>query len=314
MNRRRRAAPSHRLALYCYHHWQLASRTLGDLWRSPLTTLLTLAVIGVSLALPATFFVMLKNAEAVTSQWEGGTRITLFLQKGLDDDRLTALQTRVGGYPEVGELRYISPQQAMAEFNHLSGFSGALKLLAENPLPPVLEVMLRPESRNASSANALLERLEQEPEVEQAKLDLQWLSRLDGITSLIRHSIHAFGGLLLLGVVLTVANTLRLNVLGRRAEIEVMKLVGATDGFILRPFLYLGFWYGLIGGLLAWWLSEILVLWSENLVRELAILFESQFRLLGLGSDGLWLPLLGAGLGMSAAWLSVHRHIRDMEP
>lgn len=127
--------------------------------------------------------------------------------------------------------------------------------------------------------------------------------------------MHVFGGFLVIGLMLTVANTLRLYIFSRRSEIEVMKLVGATDGFIQRPFLYLGFWYGVVGGLVAWWLSEVLLLLSEQAVTYLAELYDSSFRLTGLGSaDGGLLILLGVSLSMGAAWFSVHKHLREIEP
>ena len=133
---------------------------------------------------------------------------------------------------DVSEVIYISPEQALEEFNQLSGFAGAMKYLSDNPLPPVLVVTPRPEARNPDAANAMLAELTRDPQVEQGRLDLQWLARLDGIVNLIRHSIQGIAGLLLFGVLLTVANTMRLHILNRRAEIEVMKLVGATDSFI----------------------------------------------------------------------------------
>jgi cell division transport system permease protein len=276
---------------------------------------MTIAVIGISLALPTTLYLVLKNAETVSDQWQSGTQITLYLHKDTPEAAALTLSERIKALPEVAAVRYISPAQAMDEFGALSGFSGAMEYLSENPLPPVLEVTPQPEFRSPQAARELQSKLTQEADVEQGKLDLQWLERLDGIVNLLRHSIQGIAGLLLLGVLLTVANTLRLNILGRRAEIEVMKLVGATDRFIYRPYLYLGLWYGFIGGLLAWWLCEVLMLWSESVVVELASLYESSFRLVGLtASEGISLLSLSVLLGVGAAWFSVYRHIREIEP
>jgi cell division transport system permease protein len=133
--------------------------------------------------------------------------------------------------------------------------------------------------------------------------------------NLLRHTITGIAVLLLSAVLLIVGNTLRLNILNQRSEIEVLKLVGATDAFIHRPFLYTGIWFGVIGGMLAWWLTEVMVIWSEGVVKELAGLYNSNFRLVGMGAvDGINLILLGALLGLIASWFSVHRHIRDIEP
>ena len=316
MKRKRHSSTlSRSLSLFFYHHLQEAKRAVAGIWFAPLSSLMTIAVIGISLALPATLYLVLKNAQTVSDQWQKGTQITLYLHKGTPEASALTLSERIKALPEVEAVRYISPAQALDEFGDLSGFSGAMEYLSANPLPAVLEVTPAPQFRSSEGARALLAKLTQEGDVEQGKLDLQWLERLDGIVNLLRHSIQGIVGLLLLGVLLTVANTLRLNILGRRQEIEVMKLVGATDRFIYRPYLYLGLWYGLIGGLLAWWLCEVLMLWSERVVVELASLYDSPFRLLGLSaSEGLSLLFLSILLGVGAAWFSVYRHIREIEP
>ena len=313
--KRHQASISRALSLFFYHHLQEAKRAVAGIWFSPLTSLMTIGVIGISLAIPATFYLVLKNAEAVSAQWQSGTQITLYLRKETAEASALTLSERVKAMPEVAKVRYISPAQAMEEFSQLSGFSGAVDYLSANPLPPVLEVTPQLAYRTPAGAKELLSRLTQEAEVEQGKLDMQWLERLEGIIKLLRRSIQGIAALLILGLVLTVANTLRLNILGHRAEIEVMKLVGATSAFIYRPYLYLGLWYGLIGGLLAWWLSEVLMLWSDKVVRDLAALYESQFSLASLTlQEGGALLLLSTLLGVLAAWFSVQRHIREIEP
>lgn len=310
-------APGHsnRFALWVYVHLQQFRQTMHEIWHTPLTSLMTIGVIGVSLALPAALMVILKNAESVTAQWQSGTQITLYLQKGTSEAEIQALQDRIRKNRQVESVRYISPEQGMSEFKALSGFSEAQAYLSDNPLPPVLEVKPWQVFRSPQESEQLLQSLKQESAVQQAKLDIQWVTRLNGIIALARQLVHVFGGFLVVGLLLTVANTLRLYIFNRRAEIEVMKLVGATDGFIQRPFLYLGFWYGAVGGLLAWWLSEVLLLLSEEAVTYLAELYDSSFRLTGLGSaDGGLLLLLGISLSMGAAWFSVHKHLSEIEP
>lgn len=304
-----------RFSLWLYIHVQQLKTTMSEIWHTPLTSLMTIGVIGVSLALPAALMVLLKNAESVTAQWENGTQITLYLEKATPDSDIEALTARIRANSDVDEVRYISPEQGMSEFKALSGFSEAQAYLTENPLPPVLEVTPKKALRTPQQNEALLQSLRQEPSVQQAKLDIQWVTRLNAMIDLVRQLLHAFAGLLVIGLLLTVANTLRLYIFNRRDEIEVMKLVGATDGFIQRPFLYLGFWYGAVGGMLAWWLSEVLLLLCERGVTYLATLYNSNFRLVGLGSaDGGLLILLGIVLSMGAAWFSVHKHLQEIEP
>jgi len=304
-----------RFFLWLFLHLQQFRLTMREIWHTPLTSLMTIGVIGVSLALPAALMVILKNAESVTAQWQNGTQITLYLQKGISEPEIQALQDRIRQNGQVESVRYISPEQGMNEFKTLSGFSEAQAYLSDNPLPPVLEVTPRQVFHTPQESAQLLQSLKQESAVQQAKLDIQWVTRLNGIIALARQLVHVFGGFLVTGLLLTVANTLRLYIFSRRSEIEVMKLVGATDGFIQRPFLYLGFWYGAVGGLVAWWLSEVLLLLSEQAVTYLAELYDSSFRLVGLGSaDGGLLILLGVSLSMGAAWFSVHKHLSEIEP
>lgn len=311
------AAPGvgNRFSLWFYIHLQQLKATMSEIWHTPLTSLMTIGVIGVSLALPAALMVLLKNAESVTAQWENGTQITLYLEKNVTETEVQELMGQIRANADVDDVRYISPEQGMSEFKGLSGFSEAQAYLSENPLPPVIEVTPKKELRTPQQSESLLQTLRQAAGVQQAKLDIQWVTRLNAIIDLTRQLLHVFAGLLVVGLLLTVANTLRLYIFNRRAEIEVMKLVGATDGFIQRPFLYLGFWYGAVGGLVAWWLSEVLLLLCERGVTYLATLYNSDFRLVGLGSaDGGLLILLGVALSMGAAWFSVHKHLQEIEP
>lgn len=303
------------VSLRLYHHIQQFKKTIADIWSTPLTSLMTIGVIGVSLALPAVLMIILKNAENVTAQWQSGTQITLYLQKETPSSDIDALTARIQGNADVEAVRYISPEQGMKDFKTLSGFSEAEAYLSENPLPPVLEVTPKKTLTTPQQIETLMQTLKQETQVQQAKLDIQWVTRLNAIISLASQLVHVFAGFLVIGLMLTVANTLRLYIFNRRAEIEVLKLVGATDGFIQRPFLYLGFWYGAVGGLVAWWLSEVMLLLCERGVTYLATLYESNFRLIGLGSADIGLlMMLGISLSMGAAWFSVHKHLREIEP
>ena len=258
---------------------------------------------------------LLKNAEVVEGSWQTSSQISLYLRKDLPEQSILDLQQRILLYPEVDSVTYLSRDDALREFREISGFGDALDYLDSNPLPPVLSVIPDPRWQNPEGAAELLGKLNNEVGVEQGKLDLQWLTRLQGIMNLLRHTITGIAVLLLSAVLLIVGNTLRLNILNQRSEIEVLKLIGATDSFIHRPFLYTGIWFGIIGGMLAWWLTEVMVIWSEGVVKELAGLYNSNFRLVGMGAvDGINLILLGALLGLIASWFSVHRHIRDIEP
>lgn len=304
-----------RFLMYWVNHFQQAIGSLGELWRTPMASLMTMAVLGISLALPASFHLLLKNAERVTANWDNAAEVSLFLQPGLSDKTTQNFIQRISLYTEVESVTYISKEQAVAEFREMSGFGNALDYLDSNPLPAVVQVTPKPQHASPAGAKLLLAKLQQEKEVEQGKLDIEWLERLHSIINLAVDSVVAIAFLLLASVLLIVGNTIRLNILNRRTEIEVMKLVGATDAFIHRPFLYTGLWYGLIGGLIAWVLTSSLVLWMESAVIEVAGLYQSDFRLLGLSfSEFLFMICLASVLGLISSFVTVKRHIYLIEP
>ncbi|GGB54572.1 cell division protein FtsX [Oceanisphaera marina] len=304
-----------RLAMYGVDHLRQLFASLGELWRTPLSSLMTIAVLGVSLALPASFYVLLKNAESVSAFWQSKAQISLYLQQNTTEQQVTELQQRLAALPEIEKITYISAEQGLSDFKGAAGFAEALDLLADNPLPAVFILGLSEAGRAPDAAELLLADMNAEPTVATARLDMAWLARLSGIVDLLRQVVVGMASLLLAGVLLVVSNTLRLNILNCRYEIEVMKLVGATDRFIQRPFLYVGLWYGIIGGLLAWWLTLIMVFWLSHKVSALAALYQSDFDLLGLSlQESLLLILTGTLLSLLASGFSVRRHIRAIEP
>lgn len=304
-----------RLAMYGVDHLRQLFASLGELWRTPLSSLMTIAVLGVSLALPASFYVLLKNAESVSAFWQSKAQISLYLQQDTTEKQVTELQQRLAAMPEIEKVTYISAEQGLNDFKGAAGFAEALDLLADNPLPAVFILGLSETGRTPDAAELLLADMNAEPTVATARLDMAWLARLSGIVDLLRQVVVGMASLLLAGVLLVVSNTLRLNILNSRYEIEVMKLVGATDRFIQRPFLYVGLWYGIIGGLLAWWLTLVMVFWLSHKVSALAALYQSDFDLLGLNlQESLLLILTGTLLSLLASGFSVRRHIRAIEP
>jgi cell division transport system permease protein len=153
------------------------------------------------------------------------------------------------------------------------------------------------------------------PQIDQAVLDLEWVQRLYSMMALGKRLVIALAALLALGVLLVVGNTIRLAIESRRDEIVIVKLVGGTNAFVRRPFLYTGLWYGLGGGILAWLIIGFGLFWLSSPVAELAGLYRSQFELQGLGiGDSLMMWLCGGLLGLAGAWLAVSRHLGAIEP
>ncbi|MCO6414127.1 MAG: permease-like cell division protein FtsX [Thiogranum sp.] len=296
-------------------HAQVSLNSLGRLYRSPFASLMTAAVIGIALALPSGLYLLTGNLQRLSTQWDGNTNLSLFLQHSVNAGEARALREKVAAWPEIDSVRLITPEQALEEFRELSGFGETLDALDENPLPAVLAVKPSAEHADAEAAAALLEKLDALPEVELAQLDLQWVKRFNAIVDIVRRAIWVMAALLGLAVLLIIGNTIRLEIQSRREEIEITKLIGATNAFIRRPFLYSGFWYGISGAVLAGVLVELAFVQLHGPVRQLAGLYESGFRLQTLSLPDVFLLLAcGATLGLLGAWLAVGRHLADIEP
>jgi cell division transport system permease protein len=294
-------------------HARVCVTSLGRLYRNAGTSLMTAAVIGIALSLPAAMQVLVNNAGQVSGSWAGAARLSLFLKPTVSDADARALADQLRHTAGVADVHFINADQALAEFKQLSGFGDAAALLDKNPLPAV--IVVRPVDTSPEQADNFKHQFAAMAPVAEVRLDLQWLRRLTAILDIIRRATDILAALLALAVVLVVGNTIRLEIGARRTEIEVSKLLGATDAFICRPFLYHGAWYGLIGGLLACVLVMAAVMLMEGPVGRLAGLYGSSFALQGLGLGGA-LGLLGLGglLGWAGSWLAVARHLRAIEP
>ncbi|MDN5939692.1 MAG: permease-like cell division protein FtsX [Salinisphaera sp.] len=288
--------------------------SLGRLYRTPVASLLTAAVIGITLALPIGLRVLVNSLERVSYGWQGNVTASLFLTDNTTQDAGRALAAQIAERPGVAAVAYISSAQALAEFRKLSGFGAALDALAANPLPAVIAVTPAPDL-DASTAARLMTELAALPEVGRAQMDQQWLQRLYAAVAVVRTTVLIIAVLLAGAVLFIVGNTIRLDIENRREEIAVMKLLGATDGFVRRPFLYSGFWYGLTGGVLAWLLLTASLLLLSGPVNRLAGLYGAHSSLLWLGwKNSLLLLGCGIGLGWLGSAATVGRRLRAIQP
>jgi len=304
-----------RITAYFIRHLQQGIGSLGDLWRTPFTSVMTVLVLGISLTLPATLHLFVKNTQMVTEQWDSASEITLFLKLSTSEKVAQNFIQRVQLYPEVESVVYISAEQALNEFKLISGFGQALEYLDNNPLPATVLVTPTQRFSQVQAARELLIKLEKEREVDQGKLDLEWLKRLEAISELIEDIVLGIALLLCLSVVLIIGNTIRLAILNQKDAIAVMKLVGATDSFIQRPFLYAGIWYGVLGGLIAGICVAILANYFSGALGQLTDLYQSQFVLDGLSFiEFMFLQLTAVTLGLLGSFISVRQHIRAIEP
>ncbi len=296
-------------------HLQQAIGSLGDLWRTPLASVMTILVLGISLTLPTTLHLFVKNASQITQQWHSASEITLFLKLSVSEKSAKNLLHRLELYPEIAKVTYISAEQALAEFKQLSSFGQALNYIDKNPLPATILVTPTKRASQVDVAKKLLAKLEKQREVEQGKLDVEWLTRLEAMAQFIQDIVLSIAFLLCLSVVLIIGNTIRLAILNQKDAIAIMKLVGATDQFIQRPFLYTGMWYGVFGGLFAVVAEIILAKYLTRAMNHLTELYGSSFVLHGLSfSEALLLILFAVVLGLLGSYISVRQHIRLIEP
>ena len=313
-NRSRRSI-GFRPHIWLQRHAQVALSSLGRLVHLPLSTLMTSAVIGIALALPIGLHVLLNNLQHVTGGWESGATVSLFLKQKISDQRAEELAGKLRLHQRIETIQLISKASALEEFRRLSGFGEALEALNSNPLPALLMIQPKAAFSTPESAQLLVRELELLPEADIVQLDLQWVRRLQAITQIALRGVLVLASLLGLAVLLIVGNTIRLEIQSRHAEIEITKLIGATNAFIRRPFLYTGFWYGLFGGIIAWLMVGLSIGLLSGPVSNLASLYQSTFDLSSLDSGSIFMLLGGsAGLGLSGSWLAVSRHLSLIQP
>jgi len=296
-------------------HAQMSLSSLGRLSRNPISTAMTAAVIGIALALPSGLHLLVDNVSQLSSSWDGSASISLFLSEQVSDEQAETIRQQIALRADVGETRLIDRDQALEEFRRLSGFGEAIELLDHNPLPAVVLVRPREHVQGTEAVAGLAQELQGYREIDLAQVDLQWVARLGAITGTIERGVIVLAALLAGAVLLIVGNTIRLDIQNRHSEIEIVKLVGGTDAFIRRPFLYEGIWYGLLGAII----GSLLVLGSLYLldgpVQRLAGLYESDFALAVIDPASLFGVLLGGpSLGLAGAWLAVGRHLTQIQP
>ena len=288
--------------------------TLGKQYRQPLAALFTAAAIGITLALPAGLYLLVNNFSALSYQWEGTVQASLFLHHSIEEEAGRKLAKELAHREDIAAVQYISRDEAMQEFRLYSGFGEALDILEANPLPAVI-VVQPATGMTAGRIEQLIKTLGERAEIQHAKLDSAWLQRLHAILDMLRRGAMLIAALLGIAVIIIVGNTIRLDIQARREEIEVLKLLGATDAFIRRPFLYTGVVFGVAGGVFAGILVAAGIWFLSGPVQDLAGLYGSDFSLRGLRPTGFAI-LLGSGiaLGWLGSWWTVSRHLHRIEP
>ena len=304
------------VANYLSLHRKSFFSSLRRLLNTPLQSLLMLLVIAIALALPAGLYTAVENLRVLGSGIELNARMTVFLKADTDDQTVASLMTDLEQRQDVTAIAFLSPERALEEFREESGFGDVLALLDDNPLPGALLIQPDPALiAEPDQAEALVQWLQRQSPVDDVSVDLAWLQRLHSYLDFARQLALGLGILLGAGVLLIMGNTIRLAIANRREEIVVVKLIGGTNGYVRRPFLYAGFWYGFWGGFLAWALVWLGYWGISSQVEQLTELYKSNFSLLGPNWTVMAILLAGgAALGLAGAWLAVALHLRLIEP
>ena len=302
------------ISIWFTRHVSTAVGSLGRLVRQPFASLMIVLVIAVTLAIPAALNLVVKNAQAITSGWDNALDFSVFLRRDLTESEAAGLARLIGQRADVESVQLVTADEALDDFKQQSGFGDALDQLSENPLPHTL--IVRPSAANTAQSMILLqEELANLPEADLVQVDTEWVQRFHAILDIVRRAIVIGAALLGAAIIVIIGNTIRLDIQNRREEIEVTKLIGASNAFVRRPFLWSGFWYGLFGGALALGLVRYGLYLLEEPAARLAGLYRAGISVLALGLDES-LAILGIGvlLGLVGSWFAASRHMRRIEP
>jgi cell division transport system permease protein len=271
-------------------------------------------VIAVTLALPAAINVVVKNAQSISGGWDNALDFSVYLKLDISVSEAEGLARLIRQRADVESVGLVTADEALADFKLASGFGEALDQLGDNPLPHALVV--RPSPGNTGASLTLLqEEISNLPETDLVQVDTEWVQRFHAILDIVRKAIAIGAALLGIAIVVIIGNTIRLDIENRRDEIEVTKLIGASNAFVRRPFLWTGFWYGLLGGTAALLLVQYGLYLLKEPVTRLAGLYQGNISVATLDvSESL--SIIGAAvfLGLFASWVTAARHMRRIEP
>lgn len=295
-------------------HASNAVASLGRLARQPFASFLTVLVIAVTLALPAAMHLVIKNAQSISGHWDSALDFAVYLTADQSVASAQRLADIIEQRADVESVTVITAEEALLEFRQQSGFGAALDHLPGNPLPHTLVV--RPSDASTDQSMILLqEELGNLPEADLVQVDTEWVRRFHAMLEILQRAIMMLAGLLGAAILVIIGNTIRLDIENRREEIEVTKLIGASNAFVRQPFLYSGFWYGLAGGLSALALVGYGLAALATPVARLAGLYDSSFVMLALNpQESLLIVGTGIVLGLLGSWLATARHMRRIEP
>lgn len=294
-------------------HLRVLRTTLLRLVLAPHATLLNVLIIGIALSLPVGGYVILKSVQSLTGQLTGAPQISVFIKVGTGAGEVSRIGDKLKQNPRIDRVEFVPRDAAYKRLQQSTELSEVLGDLSQNPLPDAY--IIYPKATDAMAMESLRDELRVNTQFDHVQLDSAWVHRLEAVLGFGRLVVAILAGLLSFALVAITFNTIRLQILTRRDEIEVAKLIGATDAFIRRPFLYFGWIQGLLGGLSAWLIVSGSASLQNQYLGALASVYASEFSLLHLSiADSATLLVFSAYLGWLGAWFSVSQHLWQIEP
>ena len=285
------------------------------LLQAPFASAMAITVMAIAIALAGSFYVLVSNAQQLVDSLQTGKQISLFLHEKVSDDQARVLARKLQTNDAIEKVIVISKQQALREFRQYSGFGAALNALENNPLPAVIQVYPKGSVTEAFQFKQLLAQMQHEQAVDFAQMDMQWLARLQAIMHMANSVVLILTALLAVAVLFIIGNTIRAELQTRRDEVIVTKLVGGTNAFICLPFLYTGFWYGFISGIVAWCVISVILLLINTPLEQLALLYQSQFTLQFMSFTETFLLLIASStLGIVGAFSVASHQLSLLKP
>ncbi|MGZ8136864.1 MAG: permease-like cell division protein FtsX [Methylococcaceae bacterium] len=303
--------------LYAYRdlHAHALFSSLGRLVATPFASIMTIAVLAIAISLASGFYLLLVNLQQIAGNLETSAQLSLFLKDNVSDAHAEKLVENIRKNPDIQIVKLITKEQGLAEFKTFSGFGAAISVLDKNPLPIVVQVLPKDTFEDKQRIENLLQDFKQSVEVDFVQMDMQWVERLQSIVAVAKRLAVLLNVMLGLAVLFITGNTIRLELHSRRDEVVIAKLVGATNRFIQRPFLYSGFWIGFLSGVTSWFIVTLSMLILRQPVEKLSGLYDGQFHLVFLGfTDTLSLIAISALLGMVGSWAVLTCQLQNTRP
>lgn len=297
-------------------HKEAFSFSLAHLWQNPISTWITLAAIAIALSLPAGLYILLGNLKTLTDDKREVPTISIYIKQNITEQQAQDRAELLSELKNIENVKLIRREDGLKHMKQISGVQDIVDTVGGNPLPHVLVVTPRMSLFGDSDINLdeLAQRLRNYPEVDSIQMDIEWVQRLRAILHIAERVVLVVGFLLGLTVLLVVGNTIRLNIENRREEIEVSQLVGATNAYVRRPFLYGGVWYGLFGGVMSLVIVHSSLLFMIAPVNRLAELYGSHYSVSGLGTFATLIILVSSSfLGLFGAWIAMAQHLRRQD-